>query len=822
MSIFFNMLKNLFQNRWPKKKVINTIPFNILVSKTADQISLFFQFIKKNIIKLSITKYAWASNLKKTFIKEKKLDIYFKSTASVNFFDSATSTPDEVQNFLTSDQIAPSIALNRNDKDYDGSITTWFNKFILKQLLLVKKYSIGIFKKIFGYDYLGLFMRFLFLIGIIVILFLLSMAGAFVYYTKDLPVIDNFSQIKNIESTKIYDRTGTILLYEVQSSEKRTVIHLTDIPQNLVNATITAEDVDFYSHKGINPKSLLRALDQNIKTGTYGQGASTITQQLIKNTVLSDEKTLDRKIKEVFLSFEIERKYSKNQILELYLNRIPYGSNIYGVQAAAETYFGKNAKDLTLAQCALLAALTNRPTYLSPYGPRRDTDLKSRQIYILGKMQKLGMITPEQKLAAINENWVSGLKNQKVNIIAPHFVFYVKDLLEKRAIDEGMYGGDIETAGLKVITTIDLDLQAKAENIVREYSQKNLAFNIKNMALAAVETDTGQIVTMVGSVDYWDSANDGNVNVTTSYRQPGSSFKPYVYATAFQKGIGPNTIIYDIKTDFGGDGGRIHYIPNDFSHRFSGPVTVKQAIQQSLNLPAIKAFYVAGPKNVITLAHNMGLDNLDPNAAYGLSTALGTKEVRMIDHVAAMSVFGNRGYKVGKTPILKIYTNDGTLIEDNSQPPKSEKVVDENIANLVNYSLTRNSGDLEIPGHSVAAKTGTSSVDHNGRSYPRDTWTVGYTPKIAVAVWAGNNDGSILNTSAVSYSNAAPAYRAFMIEALKKYPKADFQAPTITGIHGEDSHSLLYYLGRTRDPQFKNWEKSIGDYLNKGAAPTTP
>ena len=275
------------------------------------------------------------------------------------------------------------------------------------------------------------------------------------------------------------------------------------------------------------------------------------------------------------------------------------------------------------------------------------------------------------------------------------------------------------------------------------------------------------------------------------------------------EGLSPNTIIYDSKTDFGNDGQGKSYMPNNYSNRFSGPVTAKNALLKSLNIPAIKSFYVAGPQNVVTLANKMGLENLNPEEAYGLSTALGAKEVRLIDHAGAMSIFGNEGQKVEKTAILKIYDQNGEIIEDNSEFQESEKVLDPNIANMVNYALTRNSGSLHIPGHEIAAKTGTSNVNHQGKSFPRDTWTVGWTPQIAIAVWAGNNDGSFLASNAVSTANAGPAFKAFMIEALKKYPNSGFGTPDLTGIRGGGSHSLLYHLDRKKDPQYKNWEKAI-------------
>jgi membrane peptidoglycan carboxypeptidase len=429
---------------------------------------------------------------------------------------------------------------------------------------------------------------------------LLFAIGVFAYYAKDLPSPTKLNQRQVVQSTKIYDRTGDHLLYEIHGEEKRTTITLDQMSQIVRAATISAEDQDFYNHHGIQFKAVARAAIYDLLGRAASQGGSTITQQLIKNTVLTNEKTFTRKVKEVILAVELEQKFSKDEILEMYLNEIPYGSNAYGIQAASQTFFGKDAKDLQLAESALLAALPKAPTYFSPYSTHQD-ELKYRQEYIIDQMAKLGYITADQAKQAKDFDVLAEVRPFQENIAAPHFVMYVKEQL----VNE--YGEQqVEESGMKVYTTLDWDKQQAAEEAVKKGVATNISkYKASNAALVAMDPKTGQVLAMVGSRDYFDKSIDGNVNVAVRPRQPGSSFKPYVYATAFKKGYTPDTILFDTETNFGTKDKP--YIPLDYDGKFRGPVKMKEALAQSLNIPAVKALYLAGVQNSINTAKSMGI-----------------------------------------------------------------------------------------------------------------------------------------------------------------------------------------------------------------------
>ncbi len=685
-------------------------------------------------------------------------------------------------------------------------------------------------------------------LGILIVLGIVGTVSIFIYFSRDLPSDEELRSVEDAaESTKIYDRTGEIILYEVHGEENRTWISIDEIPEDLINATLAVEDSNFYEHNGVHFKSLIRAFFANLGGGV-NQGGSTITQQLIKNTLLTSERSISRKVKEAILAVRLEQKYTKDEILEMYLNTIPYGNNAYGTEAASQTYYGKNAKDMSLAESSILSGLPNRPTYLNPYGDHRN-DLYIRQEHILNRMKDLDMVSEEEKDEAMNlsitDDFFQPIEKH-TTIKAPHFVFYIKDQLEEIAKEEGLEPHVLETGGYQVTTTLDYELQEKAERIVTEYSAKNEDYNINNMAMAAIEPDTGHIISMVGSRDWRNDEIDGKVNVTLRDRQPGSSFKPYVYATAFKNGFNPNTIIYDVKTNFGNDGSGKDYVPNNYDYSFRGPVSMQDAMIKSLNIPAVKTFHLSGSKEVMQTAYDMGLSHIDPNETYGLSSALGTQEVKLLDHLGALSVFGNEGEKADKISILKIEGKDGEVLLDKTEKSRGKRVLDENVANMMNSSISsRTSGTLFIPGHKVAAKTGTSTKIVDGKSRPSNTWTFGWTNEISAGFWAGNNDGSALSSSAVSTRNAAPAWQAFMKEALNKYPKSNFSPPRIeesdvsmvNGDHqaGEKAtvckyegklakentpssqiqeatfggaHSLLYYVNPS-DSLLSNWEKGV-------------
>jgi len=611
----------------------------------------------------------------------------------------------------------------------------------------------------------------LFTLKIFGILFLLGAAGIaaiFFFYIKDLPRPEKFSENQLNQSTKIYDRTGKILLSSIYSEEKRTYLTLDKIPDILKNAVISTEDSRFYQHNGIDLKGVLRALKIDITTGA-SQGASTITQQLIRSSMLSNEKTFERKIKEAVLAIEFENKYSKDQILEWYLNQVPFGINIYGAQEASLTYFNKPLSEVDLAQAALLAAIIQAPSYYSPYGDHLDI-LLNRKNYVLNRMAEEGYITQQQADEAKKEE----LKfNSLAKTLAPHFTSYVNQQLEKE------YGEEfLQTKGLKIYTTLDYDLQKTAEKAVKDGVEKNKAFNAYNSALIAINPKNGEILAMVGSANP-DGSNypegcdpratckfvpDYNVS-TLGLRQPGSSFKPFVYAEAFTKGFTDQTIVVDELTDFG------NYIPQNYDGYFRGPVTLRNALAQSLNIPAIKVLRdLAGLQDSISLAKAMGITTLNrPASFYGLPLVLGGGEVRLIDMVSAYSVFGNGGYQIPPAAISKIEDADGKVIYERKVTPK--KVLEKSVCDMMSDVLSDNAArtpvfgprsNLYFENYKVSVKTGTT------QDY-KDGWTVGFTPSIAVGVWVGNNDGS--SATKISEVLAGPIWRATMLSGLAKYDK---------------------------------------------------
>lgn len=687
-----------------------------------------------------------------------------------------------------------------------------------------------------------------FLIGAAAFIFLVIVV--FAWYSKDLPDPKKIGDRKIVESTTIYDRTGSNILYSIYGNEKRSVVSFSDISDYLKQATIAIEDQSFYKHHGVNLRGLTRAIVYDLFKKGGVQGGSSITQQLIKNSILTRERTFSRKLKELILAIELEQKFTKDQILEMYLNEIPYGNNAYGVEAASQTYFNVSAKNLSLAQAALLAALPQAPSYYSPYGSHPEV-LKARQEAVLDNMVKLGFITKEEAENA--KQTKLDFAKIKENITAPHFVMYVKEKLEKKFGKE-----TVQQGGLKVYTTIDLNLQRTAEEAVRVGAEKNeKAFGAKNAALVAIDPKTGQILAMVGSRDYFNKENDGNVNVTIRERQPGSSFKPFVYATAFKKGYTPDTILSDVKTDFGQG-----YSPDDYDGKERGPVKMKEALAMSLNIPAVEALYLADIYDVLSLAHEAGFTTLNDPERYGLALVLGGGEVTLLDETGAYSIFANEGNKYPVTEILKIEDKKGNVLEDNTHQ-EGKKVLDTEIARQINYILSDNAlrapifgavSYLNLKNREAAVKTGTT------QDY-RDAWTIGYTPSLVAGVWCGNNDNSKM-TSALAASASAPIWKEFMDKVLEGTNKETFtrpepvktDKPILNGelkeekieidrkskklipdncdsdkYKGEEKtyvefHSVLYYVNKddprgdyrnTDDPQLPRWEEGIAKWAEK-------
>jgi len=595
-------------------------------------------------------------------------------------------------------------------------------------------------------------------------------AVVFVYAYLKTPIAASLTTRAIPQTTIIYDRTGQHALYEIHGEENRKILTHDEIPDTIRIATIAAEDDRFYSHYGIDFFSILRALKTDIQSNSTEQGASTITQQLARNAFLSRDKTLRRKLLEMIISIKIEKKFSKDQILDMYLNEIPYGSNAYGVQAAAETYFGKNAKDLTLDEAALLAALPKAPSYYSPYGNHLD-ELIYRQRKILNRLGELQLSNYQTITGAKSADIKNKIIPLKDSIEAPHFVFYVKEELEKQ------FGKDaVEEGGLKAYTTLDYDMQKLAEQTIAENDANLKRYGASNAALVSLNPKNGQILAMVGSKDYYDNSIDGQVNVTTSPRQPGSSFKPFAYATAFEKGYQPETKIVDAKTDFGADGSGRHYIPRNYDGKFHGVVTMRQALAMSLNVPAVKTLFLAGVQDTIAMAHRLGITTLNDTNRYGLSLVLGGGEVKLIDETAGYSVFANDGKKNSPKSLLKVIDSKGKVLY--SPTAENTQVLDPQIARKIDSILSDNDARvpifgphnrLFIPGKIVAAKTGTTSEF-------KDAWTVGYTPYIATGVWAGNNNNHPMHAGADGSYVAAPIWNKFMSQVLNNYPVEPFIA----------------------------------------------
>ena len=596
--------------------------------------------------------------------------------------------------------------------------------------------------------------------------------------TFKVPSLQTIQQRRVAESTKIYDRTGKTLLYDVSQNTKRTVVPIEKISDYAKKAAIAIEDRDFYNHRGVKPSSFLRAMLKNLTTLSLSQGGSTITQQVVKNSILTNEKWVSRKLKEWVLALQIEKVLIKDEILAMYLNEIPYGGTIYGIEEASETFFGKNAKEVGLAEAAYLASIPKAPTYYSPYG-KNGEKLEERKNLVLGQMWKNGLINDKEYKTAKEEK-VEFKPKEDSGIKAPHFVFYVIDYLKNK------YGDDVlEKGGLKVVTTLDYTLQVMAEDIAHDYALENKEkFNAENAALVAIDPKTGGILVMVGSRDYFDTDIDGAFNVTLAKRQPGSTIKPFVYAEAFRKGYTPETALFNVKTQFAtkcaGDDLTSEnecYSPENYDNKFTGPITMREALAQSVNVPSVKTLYLAGLQDSIRLTRDMGVESLSVRGDYGLTLVLGGGEVTPLELTSAYGVFANDGMRNAYTPILEITSKDGGNLE--KLEPQPIQVLEKEIALKISDILSDNvarapafgeSSFLYFPSQDVAVKTGTTN------NY-KDAWIMGYTPSIAVGAWAGNNDNSPMEKKVAGFI-VAPMWRAFMDRALALYPIESFEEPT--------------------------------------------
>lgn len=689
-----------------------------------------------------------------------------------------------------------------------------------------------------------------------------GMGGFFAFFglvliwaaTLQLPDLASISNTTMEQSVKIYDRTGEVLLYDLHDKKQRTVVPLDQISPNIQDAIISIEDAEFYSHKGVRPLATLRAILTNISQGNplSGGGGSTITQQVIKGSVLTTDKTISRKLKEWILAYKLERVLTKDQILSLYLNQVPLGGALYGVEEGAQVFFSKHASELTIPEAAYIAAVLPAPTYYSPYGNHKAA-LDARKNLVLQKMYEHGYIT-EAQLTDAKATEVTFTPQRDTSIQAPHFVFYVRQYLEEK------YGADaLQQGGWKVTTTLDADLQAKAEEVVqaRAKSQEE-NFNSTNTGVIALDPRNGQILVMVGSRNYFDTEIDGNFNVTLASRQPGSSFKPFAYAQAFLEGYTPDTVLFDVRTQFSttcaptnlttGDG---CYSPVNYDNQFRGPMTLRDALAQSINVPSVKVLYLAGVADTLRLAKSMGISTLGDPGQYGLTLVLGGGEVSLLDITSAYGTFAQDGTHYSPISVLKIQDPNGTIVEDNSEPSGSQ-VLPPDVAQKINDVLSDpvargplgDGGLFTFAGRDVAVKTGTTN-DY------RDAWNIGYTPNLVLGMWAGNNDNTSM-VKKVSGLIVGPSWREIMQYALSKTPNESFTRteydytglkPQLRGVWqvpGSDGsiHEILYWVNKTdpngpppsnpaNDSQFERWDLPVRNWAaanssNYPAQNTTP
>lgn len=636
-------------------------------------------------------------------------------------------------------------------------------------------------------------------IGLFLFLFFILPVLAF-----NLPSPDKIVRTQGF-STKILDRNGN-LLYDIYANQNRTPVELEDIPEYLRQATVAIEDKNFYKHQGFDPVGIMRGF-LRIFTRGRAAGGSTLTQQLVKNVLLTNDRTLVRKVKEFVLAIQIEKKYTKDEILQMYLNEAPYGGTSWGVGAAAQTYFGKDVKDLNLVESAILAGMPQSPSSYSPYSST-PTAYIERTKDVLRRMREDGYITKEQEVAAGDSLEGFEFRPKGTSLNAPHFVQYVQKILEDT------YGhAVVEQGGLTVTTTLDLELQDKAQQIVADEIAKVEKQHITNGALVVLNPETGEILSMVGSKNFFADDYDGQVNVTTSLRQPGSSFKPFTYVTGFKEGYSPATLIMDVPTSFPGGAGQPDYKPVNYDGKHVGPIQVRYALANSRNIPAVKMLAMVGIKDVLETATDLGITTLPPNnetlKRVGLSLTLGGGEVRLIDMTAAYSAFVNGGYRVDPAAILKVTDMDGKVLEDN-KPQKGKRVLSEGEAFLVSDILSDNNARkdtfglnsyLNIP--NVMAKTGTTNDK-------RDNWTIGGNGNAMVGVWVGNNDNSQMLSVASGVSGASPIWNKVTKESLKGKPEFSFKPPSdVTQI------SVDVVSGYAAHDNFP----SRNEYFVKGAEP---
>lgn len=642
--------------------------------------------------------------------------------------------------------------------------------------------------------------------------FTVLVVGAFAWFSKDLPSPYKLTNRQVEQSTQIFDRNG-VLLYDIYGDKNRTLVELKDIPQYLKDATIATEDKNFYSHSGFDLGGIVRSA-YDITTGKGTGGGSTLTQQLVKNALLTNERSLTRKIKELILSVQIEKRYSKDEILQIYFNEIPYGGTAWGAEAGARQYFGKDVKDLNLLESAILAGLPQEPSYYSPFGAHPDA-YKDRTKYVLQRMEEDGYITKDQQSQALKDLETYKVPGAPSGLLkAPHFVLYVKDLLEAKYGEQTVLQG-----GLKVYTSLDSKLQDTAQQIVHDQvASEGSTYHYSNGAAMVLNPKTGEILAMVGSKDYFATDYDGQFNVTTATRQPGSSIKPINYVTGLKNGYTAATLFVDAPTSFpcgaGCPDGK--YTPMNYDHRFghghNGLILMRDALAESLNIPAVKMLALNGLPAMLDTAHDMGITTLNDTSSYGLSLTLGGGEVKMIDMMGVYSAFANGGMRVEPTAILKVTDSSGKVLEKANLTPE-RRVLDPGLSFIMSDMLadykaklpafgTAAAANFVFPNHEVAVKTGTTDDI-------RDNWTFGYTPSYVVGTWVGNNDNSPINGRFASgVTGGAPMWHKIFTQLFSMYnvPQEQFQMPDdvvkmpidpVTGVRVASSSKYEYFTKST-------------------------
>lgn len=643
-------------------------------------------------------------------------------------------------------------------------MSTWKTK--LRRKAAAKKRLAGITnsRRLLSLTRLGFLGAIFLILGLIVVIPLFAIS---------LPSPDKVVRREGF-STKILDRNGESL-YDIYEDERRTAVSLEDIPLALRQATVAIEDKNFYEHQGFDIFGMLRGISRVFTRG-YAQGGSTLTQQLVKNVLLSSERTVFRKIREFILAVQIERRYSKDEILQMYLNESPYGGTAWGVESASEIYWGESVAELGLVESAVLAGLPQRPSVYSPYSTTPEA-YKSRTKDVLRRMKEDDYITKEEEDEALENLESLEFQEKGTSFKAPHFVQYVQGILEER------YGESVvEQGGLRVTTTLDLELQGAAQEIVAEEISDVEYLHITNGASIVVDSQTGEILAMVGSKNFSDPDYDGQVNVTIALRQPGSAIKPITYVTGLKEGYTASTLIMDVPTEFPGGVGQPTYKPENYDGEYRGPMQFRYTLGNSINVAAVKMLAMVGIKDTLRTAYDLGIESLEPTnemmKRVGLSLTLGGGEVRLLELTSAYGAFMNGGYKVEPVAILKVEDGDGKILEE-IKPEKKKRVLDAGEAFVITDILSDNGARqevfgpnslLNIPGRAIAVKTGTTNDK-------RDNWTVGGDPNLVVGVWVGNNDNSPMTKVASGVSGASPIWRRILLEALRGKPNTAFEKP---------------------------------------------